>query len=95
MKKGITFIKWCIAVIFLIIFIHYVNVAILYMQTSMENIAPPDDYLKGDSWDMEQQMKKLDSGTPPPPGLLAPNAPMQPPQGAPNGFSPPPDTLTE
>ncbi|MDD3000306.1 MAG: hypothetical protein PHF29_00950 [Candidatus Riflebacteria bacterium] len=46
--------KWGVVFILLAIFLVTANQAYKHV-VSQEDFEPPDDYLKGDSWDLEQQ----------------------------------------
>ncbi|MDD2623413.1 MAG: hypothetical protein BWY02_02707 [bacterium ADurb.Bin157] len=46
--------KWGVVFILLAIFLVTANQAYKHV-VSQEDFEPPDDYLKGDSWDIEQQ----------------------------------------
>jgi hypothetical protein len=46
--------KWGVVFILLAIFLVTANQAYVHV-TSQEDYAPPDDYKKGDSWDLEHQ----------------------------------------
>ncbi len=52
MKPGNETWKWGLVFLLLAIFIAVANQAYVHV-TSQEDYAPPDDYLKGDSWDIE------------------------------------------
>jgi hypothetical protein len=52
MKPGNETWKWGLVFLLLAVFIAVANQAYVHV-TSQEDFAPPDDYLKGDSWDIE------------------------------------------
>jgi len=52
MKPGSDTWKWALVAVLLAVFITTANQAYVHV-TSQEDYAPPDDYLKGDSWDAE------------------------------------------
>jgi hypothetical protein len=54
MQNGNETWKWGVVFILLAIFLVTANQAYQHV-TSQEDYAPPDDYLKGDSWDLEHQ----------------------------------------
>lgn len=54
MQNGSETWKWGVVFILLAIFLVTANQAYQHV-TSQENYEPPDDYLKGDSWDIEHQ----------------------------------------
>ncbi len=54
MQNGNETWKWGVVFILLAIFLVTANQAYQHV-TSQENYEPPDDYLKGDSWDLEHQ----------------------------------------
>lgn len=54
MQNGSETWKWGVVFILLAIFLLTANQAYQHI-TSQETYEPPDDYLKGDSWDMEHQ----------------------------------------
>ena len=54
MQNGSETWKWGVVFILLAIFLVTANQAYQHV-TSQETFEPPDDYLKGDSWDIEHQ----------------------------------------
>ena len=52
MKPGSDTWKWALVAILLAVFMITANQAYVHV-TSQEDYAPPDDYLRGDSWDVE------------------------------------------
>lgn len=54
MKPGTDTWKWILVVILLGAFVVTANQAYVHV-SSQEDYAPPDDYLKGDSWDVEHK----------------------------------------
>jgi hypothetical protein len=54
MKTGNETWKWGLVFVLLAAFIITANQAYVHV-TSQEDYPPPDDYLKGDSWDMEHE----------------------------------------
>ncbi len=54
MQTGNETWKWGVVFILLAIFLVTANQAYQHV-TSQENYEPPDDYMKGDSWDIEHQ----------------------------------------
>lgn len=54
MKTGSETWKWGLVFVLLAVFLIVANQAYVNV-TSQEVFAPPDDYLKGDSWDIEHQ----------------------------------------
>lgn len=52
MKSGSDTWKWVLVAILLAVFMITANQAYVHV-TSQEDYAPPDDYLQGDSWDVE------------------------------------------
>ncbi len=54
MQNGNETWKWGVVFILLAIFLITANQAYQHV-TSQEDYEPPDDYLKGDSWDIEHQ----------------------------------------
>lgn len=54
MQNGSETWKWGVVFVLLAIFLVTANQAYQHV-TSQETFAPPDDYLQGDSWDMEHQ----------------------------------------
>ncbi|MDN5279121.1 MAG: hypothetical protein PWR01_3086 [Clostridiales bacterium] len=54
MKTGNETWKWGLVFVLLAIFLVTANQAYVHI-TSQEDFPPPDDYLKGDSWDIEHQ----------------------------------------
>lgn len=54
MQKGNENWKWGVVVLLLAIFLITANQAYQHL-ANQETFEPPDDYLKGDSWDLEHQ----------------------------------------
>ncbi|MBU1108784.1 MAG: hypothetical protein KKB51_19060 [Candidatus Riflebacteria bacterium] len=54
MQNGSETWKWGVVFILLAVFLVTANQAYQHI-TTQETFEPPDDYLKGDSWDMEHQ----------------------------------------
>jgi hypothetical protein len=54
MKPGSETWKWALVFILLAVFLITANQAYVHVSTQ-EDFPPPDDYLKGDSWDLEHQ----------------------------------------
>ena len=54
MNQGSETWKWGLVFILLAIFLITANHAYVHM-SSLEDFPPPDDYLLGDSWDLEQK----------------------------------------
>lgn len=54
MNKGNDTWKWGLVFVLLAVFLVTANQAYVHI-SSLEDFEPPDDYLMGDSWDLEQQ----------------------------------------